>query len=106
MRKYRESSERLAEKIVGVLSTIAMRVECAADGSDICYAVRSRWLKLRSIVLNRASLRRLLTATNGLVKIEYLERDLLRMAVQRAEYRYPHRARGAAVPDSCAAPAS
>jgi len=36
----------------------------------ICYAVRSRALNLRSIVLNRAALRRLLTATNGAVKIE------------------------------------
>lgn len=106
MRKYFESSERLAQKIVGVLSTIAMRVECKTDRADICYVVRSRSLKLRSIVLSRASLERLLTATNGLVKIEYLKRDLLRMAVQRAEYRYPRRARGAAVTDRCAAPPS
>ena len=106
MRRYTESTERLAEKIVGVLSTIATRVECTTDRSEICYAVRSRSLKLRSIVLNRASLQRLLTATNGLVKIEYLKRDLLRMAAQRAEYRYPRRARGAALTDRCAAPAS
>jgi hypothetical protein len=106
MRKYSESADRLAEKIVGVLSTFAMRVECTMDPSDIRYAVRSRSLKLRSIVLNRASLRRLLTATNGLVKIEYLKRDLLRTAVQRAEYRYPRRGRGAAITDSCASRAS
>ena len=97
MRKYRDSSERLAETIVAVLNTIAIRVECTMDRSDICYVVRSRSLKLRSIVLNRASLQRLLTATNGLVKIEYLKRDLLRIAVERKEYRYPRRARTAAV---------
>lgn len=106
MRKYSESSERLAEKIVAVLGTIATRFECTADRSAICYAVRSRSLKLRSIVLNRASLQRLLSATNGLVKIEYLKRDLLRMAAQRAEYRYPRRARGPALTDTCTAPAS
>lgn len=94
MRSRGDSSERLAEAIVGVLSVVAMRVECAARGY-ICYAVRSRSLKLRSIVLNRASLRRLLTATNGVVKIEYLKRDLLRTAPHGTEYRYPHRAGGA-----------
>lgn len=92
MRTRGDSSERLARAIVGVLKVMAMRVECATQRGDICYAVRSRSLKLRSIVLNRAALRRLLTATNGLVKIEYLKRDLLRMARHRAEYRYPRRA--------------
>jgi hypothetical protein len=65
-------------------------VECAECGA-ICYAVRSRSLKLRSIVLNRAALRRLMSASNGAVKIEYLKRDLLRTATYRAEYRYPRR---------------
>ena len=71
----------MAAAIVGVLSSMALRVECANDRSAICYAVRSTSLRLRSIVLNRAALRRLLTATNGLVKIEYLKRDLLRTSV-------------------------
>ena len=96
MRTKGDSSERLAEAIVGVLRGRAARVECAADRGDICYAVRSRLFKLRSIILNRAALRRLLSATNGLVKIEYLKRDLLRMAAYRAEYRYPRRAGQAA----------
>jgi hypothetical protein len=95
MPKPGDSSERLAEAIVNVLSAIPHRVECGNRG-DICYEVRSRSLKLRSIVLNRAALRRLLSATNGVVKIEYLKRDLLRMASRRAEYRYPNRARRAA----------
>lgn len=95
MRNHGDSSERLADTIVGVLSAVAQRVECGTGGREICYAVRSRLLKLRSIVLNRAALRRLLTATNGLVKIEYLKRELLRAAVHRAEYRYPPRGRRA-----------
>ena len=96
MRTRGDSSERLAAAIVGVLSGMAMRVECTTGRGNICYTVRSRSLKLRSIVLSRAALRRLLTAANGLVKIEYLKRDLLRMAAYRAEYRYPRRASQAA----------
>ena len=92
MRNRGDASDRLAESIVGVLSTRALRVECATDRRDICYAVRSPSLKLRFIVLNRAALGRLLTATDGLVKIEYMKRDLLRTAVQEAEYRYPRSA--------------
>ena len=96
MRTRTDSSERLAESIVGVLSVMALRVECAIERGNICYAIRSRRLKLRSIVLSRSALRRLLTATNGLVKIEYLKRDLLQMATQRAEYCYPRRSSQAA----------
>lgn len=84
--------EQLAESIVGVLSATALRVECRTDTGDICYAVRSPSLKLRSIVLNRAALSRLLTATDALVKIEYMKRDLLRTAVDEVEYRYPRSA--------------
>ena len=92
MRNRGDASERLAESIVGVLSTMALRVECGSDRRDICYAVRSPSLKLRSIVLNRAALGRLLAATDGVVKIEYMKRDLLRTAVDHAEYRYPRSA--------------
>ena len=90
MRDRGDSSERLAEAIVSVLNSVPQRVECS-DRSDICYEIRSRSLKLRSITLNRAALRRLLTATNGVVKIEYLKRDLLRMSVRQTSYRYPRR---------------
>jgi len=65
------------------------RVECAPDCDAICYAVRSRSLKLRSIVFKRDALRRLFSGADGVVKIEYLRRELLRMAEQHAEYRYP-----------------
>lgn len=90
MRDRGDSSERLADAIVSVLTAVPQRVECENRG-DICYAVRSRSLKLRSIVLNRAALRRLLNATNGVVRIEYLKRDLLRMAIHQTTYRYPNR---------------
>jgi hypothetical protein len=94
MRNRGDSSERLAEAIVGVLGAVPERVECATNRADICYAVRSHSLKLRSIVLNRSALRGLLTATDGVVKIEYLKRDLLRAAPHQVEYHYPHRAVG------------
>lgn len=97
MRIQRESAEWAAATIVGVLSAVALRVDCATGCDTICYAVRSRSLKLRSIVLNRGSLRRLLTATNGLVKIEYLKRELLRSAAHRAEFRYPRSRRQAVI---------
>ena len=98
MRLQRESAERVAAAIVGVLSSVALRVECGNDRAAICYAVRSRSLRLRSIVLNRAALRRLVTAANGPVKIEYLKRDLLRTALHRAEYRYPRSRKREAIP--------
>ncbi|HEY3053485.1 MAG TPA: hypothetical protein VGK04_08870 [Thermoanaerobaculia bacterium] len=85
-----QTADAVAEEIVGVLGAGPLRVECAERGA-ICYTVRSRSLELRSIVLNRAALGRLMTAANGAVKIEYLKRDLLRVAIDQIEYRYPHR---------------
>ena len=79
---------RLAGAIAGVLPS-AVPVEGGMDSGAICYAVHSGSLRLRSIVLNRSALERLLTAANGVVKIEYLKRDLLRAAAHRVEYRYP-----------------
>jgi len=90
MFNQRGRADLVAKEIVGVLSAATLRVECAECGA-ICYAVRSRSLKLRSIILNRAALRRLMSASNGAVKIDYLKRDLLRTATYRAEYRYPRR---------------
>jgi hypothetical protein len=55
----------------------------------IRYAVRGKLLKLRSIILDRDALRRLLKDAAAAVKIEYLKRDLLRSAGLRSEYRYP-----------------
>jgi len=97
MRIRKESAERLAATIVAVLKSAAQPVECDKGSDAFCYTVRSRSLKLRSIVLSRAALQRLLTATNGVVKIEYLKRDLLRAAMHRVEYRYPRRRRKASI---------
>ena len=81
---------RLAEEIVSVLDAGAVRV-CCDDRESIRYAVRSIGLKLRSVVLSRAALRRLLFDRNASIKIEYLQRDLLRSAATRTEFAYPRR---------------
>jgi len=75
----------LAEEIVSVLDAGAVRV-CSDDRESIRYAVRDARLKLRSVVLSRAALRRLLFDRTGLIKIEYLQRDLLRTAETRSEF--------------------
>ena len=80
---------RLAEEIVGVLGAMTVRV-CSDDRENLHYAVRGAQ-RLRSIVLGRSALRRLLHDRDGAVKIEYLQRDLLRAAGQRGEYVYPRR---------------
>jgi hypothetical protein len=79
---------RLAEEIVRVLPEGAIRI-CCSDRDAVRYAVRSRELKLRTIVLGRHALRRLLHDRDGVVKIEYLQRDLLRSAETRCEFTYP-----------------
>jgi len=48
-------------------------------------------MKLRSIVLRRWALRRLLNDPAGPVKVEYLQRELRRAAGQRIEYSYPRK---------------
>jgi hypothetical protein len=79
---------RLAEEIVRVLPEGAIRV-CSGDRETIRFCVRSGESKLRSVVLRRASLRRLLHDPDLAVKVEYLQRDLLRSADARNEYAYP-----------------
>ncbi len=79
---------RLANEIVSVLDPAALRA-CSDDRDAIRYAVRSADLKLRTIVLRRPALRRLLADAARAVKIEYLQRDLVRSALQRVEYFYP-----------------
>jgi hypothetical protein len=81
---------KLAEEIVGVVGEEVVRV-CSDDRDSLRFAVRSAAMKLRSIVLNRASLRRLLLDPLGEVKIAYLKRDLRRAAAQRAEYIFPRK---------------
>lgn len=78
---------KLAEEIVSVLEPTALRA-CSAERDVIRYAVRGA-MKLRTIVFDRASLRRLLSDSSAAVKIDYLKRDLLRVTGQRVEYRYP-----------------
>ena len=79
---------RLAAEIVGVLDPAVVRA-CSDERDAIRFVVRGASLKLRTIVLNRNALRRLLSDPSAAVKIEYLKRDLLRSATQRKAYRYP-----------------
>ena len=81
---------KLAEEIVGVVGQEVVRV-CSDDRESLRFAVRSAAMKLRSIVLNRASLRRLLLDPLGEVKIAYLKRDLRRASLQRSEYVFPRK---------------
>lgn len=79
---------RLANEIVSVFDPAALRA-CSAGRDTIRFAVRDRSLKLRTIILGRDALRRLLEDPAGEVKVEYLQRELLRCATQRNEYSYP-----------------
>ena len=84
----RMDETKLAAEIVGVLDPAVVRA-CSEVRDAIRYAVRGKSLKLRTILLGRSALRRLLTDPARDVKIEYLKRDLLRSARQRIEFRYP-----------------
>src|SRR5437667_8973254 len=81
---------KLAEESVGVVGPDVVRV-CSDDRESLRFSIRAAGLKLRSIVLNRASLRRLLLDPLGEVKIAYLKRDLKRAISQRVEYVFPRR---------------
>jgi hypothetical protein len=80
---------KLADEIVGVLDPAVVRV-CSEVRDAFRYAVRGKSMKLRSILLRRDALRRLLTDPARSVKVEYLKRDLLRAVMHRIEFRYPH----------------
>src|SRR5437763_16688442 len=82
--------QKLAEEIVGLMGQEVVRV-CSDDRESLRCAIRSAAMKLRTIVLNRASLRRLLLDPLGEVKIAYLKRDLRRAALQRSEYVFPRK---------------
>lgn len=84
--KYDET--RLAEEIVSVLPAGVARA-CSDDRDAIRFAVRGEGMKLRSIVLDRRSLRKLAGDPARSVKIEYLQRDLIGSSQQRTEFRYP-----------------
>jgi len=81
---------RLAKEIVGTLEADAVRV-CSDDRDSIRFSIRAAGMKLRSIVLRRWALRRLLSDPAGPVKIEYLQRELRTAASQRIEYAYPRK---------------
>ena len=78
----------IAEVIVSVLPAEVAR-ELTFERDSIRYAVRGEGMKLRKIVFKRASLRRLAEDPHGAIKIEYLQRELLSVATQRCEFRYP-----------------
>ena len=86
MKKVDET--QLAEEIVSVLPAGVARA-CSADRSTIRYAVRAEGLRLKTIVLNKMSLRKLASDPARSVKIEYLQRDLMETAEVRTEFRYP-----------------
>lgn len=88
MLKVKLDETGIAEQVVSVLPAGIARV-CSADRNTIRYIVRADDLKLRSIVFDRASLRRLIEDPLREVKIEYLQRDLRRAAGRRSEFRYP-----------------
>lgn len=89
---------RLAEEILSVLPKGTWARNASDDRDILRYVVRSGEMKLRSVVLKRSSLQRLLADPQREVKIEYLKRDLLRTARRRAEFRYPREIRQASSP--------
>jgi hypothetical protein len=84
---------RLAEEIVSVLPADSIVRVCSDDRQSIRFAIRAASMKLRTVVLHRSSLRRLLADAARAVKIEYLKRDLLRNAASAGEFRYPRNIR-------------
>jgi hypothetical protein len=85
--------KKLAETIVSVLPQGSVVRFCSDDAESLRFSVQASDLKLRSVVFARASLRRLLCDAARAIKVEYLQRDLLRSAARRAEFRYPRLSR-------------
>jgi hypothetical protein len=83
----------VAEEIVSVLPSGSVARVCSDDRETIRYAVRSTDLPLREIVLRRTSLKRLIEDPARNVKVEYLQRELLRSAARRNRFEYPHASR-------------
>ena len=79
---------RIAEEIVSVLPADIVRA-CSPEKHTIRYSVRADGMKLKTIVFNRESLRRLMDDPQRNVKVEYLQRDLLASAARRSDFRYP-----------------
>jgi hypothetical protein len=83
----------VADEIVSVLPSGSVARVCSDDRETIRFAVRSAELPLREIVLRRTSLKRLIEDPARNIKVEYLQRDLLRSAGRRARFEYPHASR-------------
>ncbi|HSP34454.1 MAG TPA: hypothetical protein VLU46_09070 [Thermoanaerobaculia bacterium] len=84
---------RIAHEIVSVLPEGSTARVLSDDGEAVRFIVNADGLKLRSVVLDRESLRRLHCDPARDVKIEYLQRDLATSAGRRAEFRYPRHSR-------------
>lgn len=80
---------RLAEEILSVLPVGSVARVCSGDGDSITFTVDSVLLRLKAVSFDRQSLLRLHADPARAVKIEYLQRDLLRSALRRAEFCYP-----------------
>lgn len=66
-------------------------VETGEDRDHILVRIRKRGWRLTKLIFSKASLRRLASDQQRDVKIEYLERDIARLAPRRATYAYPRR---------------
>lgn len=80
---------RVAEEIVSVLPAGSFARVCSDDRETIRFTVENSTLKLRTVVLDRESLGRLHSDPARAIKIDYLQRDLVRSAMKRSEFRYP-----------------
>ena len=80
---------RLAQEIISVLPAGSVARVCSDDRDSIQFTVSNSGMRLRTVVFDRESLRRLHSDPTGAVKVEYLQRDLVRSAIHRAEFRYP-----------------
>src|SRR5215213_1884242 len=96
MKTKKNDEVAVAEAIVSVLPAGSVARVCSDDRDSIRFAVRAEGLKLRCVVLRRDSLQRLQSDVTAPVKIEYLQRDLLRSAGRRSEFQYPRAIRKAA----------
>lgn len=83
----------IAEEIVSVLPAGSVVRVLSDDRENIRFAIRGTEVKLRAVAFNRHSLRKLVDDPLLEVKIAYLQRDLLKAAEERVEYRYPHAVR-------------
>lgn len=82
---------RLALDILEPLTAGELPELVSADPDTLRFRIPRRlgW-RLRTILFSRRSLQNLLSDVTRDVKIEYLQRDMLRVATSRATYRYPH----------------